>query len=383
MQPRARRVLGLLTLILLNAAHASQRALASSRACRLGADFRYCDFPILIRAPALIPLAPGLNFGRMITQDQSANLRLRTRSKILGTEPSITGKDFGLSATLTTQMRGLINASVKRFNLNLEMLEGITIFADYAAGAANFDTGMEGVSVSASTGSTIGVGMTPLVIRGGSLQCHILLPKHEVDAAFAAVTSSASRKAQYTIVHELAHTDDHHNLTREFADALKDVATDRDILNLGSRASWSEYYVCRTVADEYPELIGILEEMVVRAFETFVSEAQVAAYQAASGDREEGKRHAISAGFNLILPIARLLGHLDGLGLTFQSSCRMAPAYFNDLVKQEDIDTIHKAFVSLWEARGHWPALSEVRIVWTTLSPLLNRIGSDRAIRAL
>jgi len=301
----------------------------------------------------------------------------------LGTEPSIAGEDFELSATLTTQIQGLIEASAKRFNLNLGMLEGTTIFADYAAGVEKFDTGIEGVKLSASTGSTVGVGMTPLVLRGGTLRCHILLPKHEVDAAFAPVTSAESRKAHYTIVHELAHADDHHNLTREFSDALKDVTTDLDILNLGSRASWSEYYVCRTVADEWPELIGILEEMVVRAFETFESEARVAAYQAASGDREEGQRHAINAGFNLILPIARLLGHLDGLGQSFQSSCKIASSYFNDLVQQEDLDRIHSVFIYLWAARGHWQALSEVRQVSTTLFPILNRIGSDRAIRAM
>jgi hypothetical protein len=295
----------------------------------------------------------------------------------------ITGGDLELSDTLKARIRGLIHASAKRFSLSLEMLEGITIFDDYATGVESFDTGIEGVKLSASRDSAVGVGMTPLVIRGGTLKCHILLPKHEVDAAFAPVTSAESRKAQYTIVHELAHADDHHNLSREFSDALKNVATDRDILNLGSRASWSEYYVCRTVADECPDLSGILEEMVVRAFENFEAEARVAAYQAASGDLEEGKRHAFGAGFNLIIPVARLLGHLDALGLTFESSCKIAPAYFNHLVQQEDIERVHGVFIALWEAKGHWPTLSAVRRVSTALSPILNRIGSDRATRAL
>jgi hypothetical protein len=302
---------------------------------------------------------------------------------VLGSELSITGKDFELSAHLTAQIRDFIEASAKRYSLNIETLEGITIFADYATGVGSFDCGIEGRNLSASSGSSVGVGMTPLVIRGGTLRCHILLPKREVDAAFATITSTESQKARYTIVHELAHADDHHNLAREFSDALKDVATDCDILNLGSRASWSEYYVCRTVAEEYPELVRSFEEMVVRAFETFEAEAGVAAHQAASGNREEGRSHAFSAGFNLVIPVARLLGHLDGLGLTFHSSCKIAPAYFSDLVQQEDIDSIHKALISLWNARGHWPELSALRQVSLTLSPILNRIGPDRATRAL
>jgi len=268
----------------------------------------------------------------------------------------------------------LVASAIANFGLNLDLLEGITILADYQRGVSQFDTGFEDGALSASEGSVVGVGMTPLVLRGAVLKCHILLPRKVVDDAKMPDHSELARKARYTISHELGHCDDHQNLTSRFRAEVLDTAARRNVLDVGCRATWSEYYVCRLVAKECPEMLRDMEESTVRALESFEAESRIAARYGSMGDREEGQRHAFGAGFNLFIVFARLLGHLDGLGMSFQAACRIAPAYLSNLVRMADVEELHRTLSALWTRRHEWTALKEVRQLLTPLSAILNRI---------
>jgi hypothetical protein len=67
---------------------------------------------------------------------------------------------------LISAMQQLVSSAVTRFGLNLDSLEGITIFGEYHRGISEFKTGFENNDgLSASNDSAVGVGMTPLVLR--------------------------------------------------------------------------------------------------------------------------------------------------------------------------------------------------------------------------
>lgn len=268
----------------------------------------------------------------------------------------------------------LIASGIANLGLNLDLLEGITILADYQRGVSQFDTGFEDGALSASEGSVVGVGMTPLVLRGGVLKSHILLPRKIVDDANIQDHSEQARKARYAISHELGHCDDHQNLAARFRAELLDTAARRNVLDVGCRATWSEYCVCRLVAKECPEILRDMEESIVRALESFEAESRVAAHYGSIGDRGEGQRHAFGAGFNLFIAFARLLGHLDGLGMSFETACKIAPAYLSNLVRMSDVEELHRTLSALWTRRDEWTALKEVRQLLTPLSAILNRI---------
>jgi hypothetical protein len=287
---------------------------------------------------------------------------------------SIYAADFSPEDHLISSVQQLVASAIADFGLSLGVPEGITIFVDYNRGISQFDTGLEDGALSASKGSLVGVGMTPLVLREGKLRSHVLLPRQVAESSKAQDDSEHARKARYAIVHELAHCDDHENLATRFGAELLDTAARRNMLDVGCRATWSEYYVCRTVAKQYPELLRDLEESAVRALESFEAESRIAAHYASIGDREEGQSHAFSAGFNLLIVLARLLGHLDGLSISFENACRIAPAYLSNLVLISDIEHLHNALDVLWSRRPDWTALSEVRSLLTPLSTILNRI---------
>jgi hypothetical protein len=117
-----------------------------------------------------------------------------------------------------------------------------------------------------------------------------------------------------------------------------------------------------------------MEELVVRTLESFEIESKIAKHYADKSERQEGQRHAISAGFNLFIVFARLLGHLDGLGLSFEERCKIAPAYLSKMVRDSDVEELRVILNKLWNERGGWKALSELRTIWASLSVILNRI---------
>lgn len=272
-------------------------------------------------------------------------------------------------------MQHLVSSAVVRFALELESLEGITIFGDYQRGVSEFETGFENNDgLSASNEGAVGVGMTPLVLRDGVLRSHVLLPRQVAEKACTQDASGHARKARYTVVHELAHCDDHKKLADRFAAELMDNSARRNVLDIGCRATWSEYYVCRTVAKECPEMLADMEEVIVRTLQGFEVESKIAKHYAAQGDKQEAQRHAVSAGFNLFIVLARLLGHLDGLGLLFKDGCKIAPAYLSKMVQDADVEQLCAALNKLWNERGRWKALSDIRAVWSPLATILNKI---------
>jgi len=287
---------------------------------------------------------------------------------------SISADGFVPEEELISTVQQLVASAIANFGVRLDLLDGITIFADYQQGVSQFETGFEDGALSASEGSIVGVGMTPLVLREGNLRSHILLPRKVAQDAKMQDLSEKARKARYMILHELAHCDDHQNLAIKFRAELLEIRARQNVLDVGCRATWSEYYVCRTVAREYPEMLRDMEESAVRALGSFEAESKIAAHYGSIGDREEGQRHAFGAGFNLFIVFARLLGHLDGLGISFKEACRIAPAYLSNLVQISDVEHLHKMLDELWTRRGDWTALNEVRKLLTPLSAILNRI---------
>lgn len=219
-----------------------------------------------------------------------------------------------------------------------------------------------------------GMGMTPIVLRAGLLKSHVLLPRRIADTAVTRDGSTAGDDARYVVAHELAHSDDHKRAADRFRDEVMEMISSQNKIDIGCRAIWSEYYVCRRTARQHPTILSKLEEAVVRAFESFDADAEIAKHKAKAGDFEEGQAHVIGAGLNLFITVARLLGHLDGTGRSFDQHCKIAKEYLPTCIKSTDLEDLRQTLSSLWVRRNEWKSLSETKTVWIHLATILNRI---------
>jgi hypothetical protein len=108
--------------------------------------------------------------------------------------------------------------------------------------------------------------------------------------------------------------------------------------------------------------------------ERFDAETAIARHYAQNGERDEGQRHAVGAGFNFFIALARLLGHLDGLQRSFAQDCRIASAYLSNIVQASDVEQLRVQLRDLWDRMSEWNELNDVRALFNPLSTILNRI---------
>ena len=103
----------------------------------------------------------------------------------------------------------VVGGWVREFSrvFDLSRLDGVTVAEDYAQALAQLDRGREtSETLTASSGSVVGVGMTPAVLRDGLLKSHIVLNANHVWAIQDA-TLEGFQLAVHLVAHECAHVE--------------------------------------------------------------------------------------------------------------------------------------------------------------------------------
>lgn len=257
--------------------------------------------------------------------------------------------------------------------LELDTLEGISIAENYRDFTKGFDTGFgpqDRLDV-----SDLAVGVTPLVLRKGQLGSHIIFPS-SITAAFGCPGQPMLKgDALYTIAHELAHADEHHRSGTKFAAKLIELHMTPDLFQVGRRAVWSDYYVCRKVASVLPGMLSALEEQFVRSTEEFSNDCATArARLAATKDRARVHGDLCSSGFRFFIVAARLLGHLDGLSCQFKTACRIAPVYLDAPELTSTFGDLHGKLRHLWKYFPNWSDLDELQSILVAMGTALKRV---------
>lgn len=167
-----------------------------------------------------------------------------------------------------------VAAAKNTFQLVLDDCEGISVAADFVAFSERFDTGFgDHDRIKASENA---VGVTPETLRRGKLGSHVILPKKITDQLLSAPGSRARAEARYTVLHELAHAHEHRIRATYFAQQTVALHQKPDALAVARRAIWSEYYVCRKVAQADPSLTRTLEESLTQSTDEFGNDCATA-----------------------------------------------------------------------------------------------------------
>ncbi|TWO71452.1 hypothetical protein FN976_11085 [Caenimonas sedimenti] len=138
---------------------------------------------------------------------------------------------------------------------DIQRLDGVTIAIDYEEALRSLDRGCATRELAPSRGRTVGVAMTPSVLRDGVLKSHVF-----VDAAvfFGMLKEDRYERAMQLLAHECAHVEVNAHYDRCFPDTL--LRTKYMNAQQGARsevilASWDEYAACALSAKrgENPE----------------------------------------------------------------------------------------------------------------------------------
>jgi hypothetical protein len=281
--------------------------------------------------------------------------------------------DFTTDESVVQALRSYVQDVSQRFALELDTLEGISGADDFRGYANKFQTGFG--PQDRPDVSDFAVGFTPEVLRDGRLGSHVILQR-SIIAAFGRQDKSEPReRALYTVAHELAHADEHHRSGKQFAAQLIELHMRPNPFQIGRRAVWSEYYVCRKVAFADPAGLSTLEELLVRSTEEFSNDcASARARIAASNDKAGVHGRLCSSAFRFFIDAARLLGHLDGLGAEFKTACRIAPVYLDDAELASSLEDLHSKLNVLWESFPNWSGLDDLQSILVVIDTVLKRV---------
>jgi hypothetical protein len=148
-----------------------------------------------------------------------------------------------------------------------------------------------------------------------------------------------------------------------------------DPFQVGRRAVWSEYYVCRKVASAHPAILCTLEELLVRPTEEFSNDCATArARIAASNDKAGVHGRLCSTAFRVFSDAARLLGHANGLGNEFKKACPIADAYIEDAKLTSTFEDVHSKLKVLWDSFPNWSDLDDLQPILDVIDAALKKV---------
>ncbi len=288
--------------------------------------------------------------------------------------PEIRADGFVMEEDLLARLRLFVAGWQQQLLLQLEDCEAITIASDYSGFVRNFDTGFgphEQPEV-----SDRGVGFAPETLRSGKLGSHVIFPRTTMDAFDGKSAELSADEARNVIVHELAHADEHRRTAQAFRDEVLALhSADTDGIQVGRKAVWSEYYVCRTVAKVNPGTVTLLERSVKQTIEEFGNDCATARQRIiATGNRERVTSDLWSSAFRFFLDAARLLGHMDGLELELADQVPAVKDYLSQERMTETFGRLYDALKRLWLSYPNWAGLAELDTITQIINLRLSTI---------
>lgn len=141
------------------------------------------------------------------------------------------------------QLAGAYVGEISR-TIDLSQLDGITIAYDYSQALLSLDRGYQtSQPLTPSEGATVGIAMTPSVIRDGQIKSHIVL-----NALYVRPLENSDdqhyRAAFHTVAHECAHVE----ITHQFDKAFPNVLLQRSYRDMQENFRWQTILACW---DEY------------------------------------------------------------------------------------------------------------------------------------
>jgi hypothetical protein len=252
--------------------------------------------------------------------------------------------------------------SIGRY-IDLGRLDGITVAFDYDEALSQIDRGVTNLAplIRTRTQQLTGEAMSVPVLRDGSVKSHMV---YHAPCVLALENEGIPEfwTAVHLVAHECGHVEDLKNRDEAFpATILRQPLgyTEAGILGLVSEILWEEYAASRA-SSFFGELqTAIYEEGLISVLAVARTEANAAirSYRL-HGDL---RRALDEAGTPLSQPLkmaAYLVGHLDGLGLNFDS----VPKAHEQLAAspyQAFIAQMANALRQLWSRRNCWASPSE------------------------
>lgn len=143
---------------------------------------------------------------------------------------------------LATNVQVVIHEFSRTFDLS--RLDGVTVALDYAQALIELDRGFKTTHTpSPSTGSVVGVAMTPSVLRDGVLKSHIVF-----NAEYIASLMDADNLGLDRAIHIVAHECAHVEITSKFENSFPGVLLRKSFKDL---REWARSAVILACWDEY------------------------------------------------------------------------------------------------------------------------------------
>jgi hypothetical protein len=226
----------------------------------------------------------------------------------------------------------LLRAYVGEFSryMDLSQLDGVTVAYDYAQTLLDLDRGYaSSQGLAPSAGDTVGIAMTPSVIRAGQVKSHIVL-----HAGYIRSLENSDDENHGFAVHTLAHECAHVEVTRRFNTSFPGVLLQHSYSDLQENFRWQTILACW---DEYaatfisakygtPNTVGY-EDTFIFALETARSRVSdlIRAYRL-HGDVVRILQEVYGAMGNVLKFSAYHLGNLAGIDITWTDMPRTTAA---------------------------------------------------------
>ena len=288
--------------------------------------------------------------------------------------PEIRADGFILDEDLLETLRSFVVHWQQLLSLQLQDCEAITIASDYPGFVRLFNTGFgphEKPEVSER-----GAGFAPETLRSEKLGSHVIFPRLTIDAFAGKVAGFSADDARNVVVHELAHADEHCRTAQAFRDEVLALhSSDTDGIQVGRKAVWNEYYVCRTVAQVNPGIVTLLEQSLKQTIKEFGNDCSTARQRRiATGNYERVASDLWSSALRFFQDAARLLGHLDGLSLRLAEQCPAVEEYLSEERMTEAFEDLHDAIRKLWQCYPNWGSLRDLDIIAQIIDNRLRKI---------
>jgi hypothetical protein len=274
-----------------------------------------------------------------------------------------------------------LTALSEALQLNLELLDGITIAFDYPQALLQLDRGFAASQpLIPTTGSAEGVAMTPAVMRNGSIKAHIVLHA-SIAEALKQEDKIKLGTALYILAHEAAHVHDLHTRNRAFPGVLltQTLSGEDGYLFQAADACWDEYAACRLSAPAYPDQLQQFETVFCEAFEGARDRANgfISQYW---NDGDHGKVfRGVFAEYSVLLKYASyLLGHLDGMQMSLAEHLPQT----NKLLAELDYFTphladLHACLQGMWETQESWQSIAIYEPLKAIVKKLVRAVGVE------